>query len=381
MLFNFDVKVGPSGSPTTLTNVQTVNVNAGRRAQIDNFTATTCTIVCRYPTGYASPVTAAVPGARLAITMAETGTGSYFTEIFVGKVTDVSVEYGIPYQSGVGNADYLTITGEGALAELARTSGNGYAMAANTVESQLVTASTQSGVFVVPVDSTTFSGKSASAATVSGSWADWLNQMAFTFAGRIGDLEAATLSGYAPIGVYTTSTAHFSDVPGAQTIAYNNVTFDSIAQNYFTQITVDPDAYAPQIASSGSAPYRNFTINTWSSSTGTATDLANYYLNLYNAPALAVSSIHVYIDEAKAAAGFDSMLTLANSQGFHLGVGLQVPIVFRGQTYTCVIEGAALSATPSRVSWTLYVSGAILNDYLIFNNAVLGTLDNNRLGF
>jgi len=55
--------------------------------------------------------------------------------------------------------------------------------------------------------------------------------------------------------------------------------------------------------------------------------------------------------------------------------------MFRGVTYTCIIEGGAMSATPSSCSLTLYVSGADLNAYLILDNLVLGKLDENKLGF
>lgn len=381
MYWDFRVAIGPVGSQTILTNVQNVNVRTGRQAQIDNYTATTATVVCRYPNGYATPITAAVPGARVSISMSETGTGSYTTGLMIGRITDVSVQYGIPYGSSVGQADYLTITVEGALARLARSSGNGYAMAASTVESQFVTASNQSGVFINPINSTVFAGKSASAATVNGSWADWLNQMAFTFAGRIGDYQNIEVSAYAPAQVRTTAVRHFSDAGGALAMKYDQIEFDSIAQNYFTQVTVDPDAFAPQTASSGSVPYRNLTLNTWSSSTTSATDLAQYYLNLYSSPQLAISSIHCYLDDAVQAQGFADIVTNGNANMFVLGVGTQMPVVFRGTTYTCVIEGATLSATPERVGWTVYVSGAILNNYLVLDDLTLGTLDNNRLGF
>jgi len=55
--------------------------------------------------------------------------------------------------------------------------------------------------------------------------------------------------------------------------------------------------------------------------------------------------------------------------------------VFRGVTYTCIIEGGAMSATPGSCSLTLYVSGADLNAYLILNNTVFGKLNNNKLGY
>ena len=381
MLWDFEVTLDPFGTATDIPNVQSVNISAGRQAQIDNFTATRCTIVCRYPNGYYSPISGLLPGAEIMVETSETGTGAYGCIPFLGKITDVSVQYGIPYASNVGNADYLTLTCEGALAQLARTSGNGYSMAAGLVTTQLASANTESGVLVGTLQAGYFGARSASAATVSGSWADWLNKLAFTFAGRIGDWEEVRLCNYQPVAVYTTAQPHFSDTGSSVAIPYDQISFDSIAQNYFTQITVDPDGFAAQTVSTGAAPYRNFTTNTWSSSTGAATDLANFYLNLYDDPSIAVSGLHVNVNTTKAAEGFYQILNSGQTNGTHLGVGLQVPVVFRGTTTACIIEGGSLSATPGSVSWTIYVSSADLNSYLVLDNPVLGKLDDNKLGF
>lgn len=382
MLWDFEVTLDPVGTPVDIPNVQSVTVTAGRQAQIDNFTATRCTIVCRYPNGFYSPISGLLPGAEIMVEASVTGTGQYPTTPFRGYITDVSVQYGIPYASNVGNADYLTISCEGALATLARTSGNGYSMAADDVFDQATTASIQSGISVNAIPSAYFQARSASAATVSGSWADWLNQMAFTFAGRIGDYaDTVTLSNYQPVATLTTADMHFSDTGSSLSIPYDRIDFDSIAQNYFTQVTIDPDGYAAQTVATGAAPYRNLTLNTWSPSTGNATDLATYYLNLYDDPSLAVSALHVNVNTDKAGNGFFVILTQSVANGFPLGVGVQVPVVFRGTTTACVIEGAALSATPAGVSYTVYVSGADLNSYLVLDNPVLGKLDSNKLGF
>jgi hypothetical protein len=62
-------------------------------------------------------------------------------------------------------------------------------------------------------------------------------------------------------------------------------------------------------------------------------------------------------------------------------IGVQVKVLFRGQSYVCIIEGGSLSASPDRASLTLYVSGADLNAYLVLDNQTLGRLDYNKLGF
>jgi len=374
MLWEFEVQYIPlsGGSLTSLSNVQSVAIQAGRQALIDNFSSARATVTLRYPNGYLSPLTGMLPGAEIVITARDAETNFTF-QPFAGWVADVSVNYGIPYEGGVGNADYLTISCETSLAKLARTSGNGYAMAADTVPNQVATATTQTGV---TVNSLRLSGKSASAATVSGSWADWLNQLAFSFAGRIIDTTVVYVTNYQPAVVSNTK---FSDTATATQIRYDNISFSSWSQNYYTQVTIDPTDYSAQIASTGSAPYRNLTINTYSGSASEAADLANWYLNNYDQPALGLASFTVNMNDPKSAnlkALFDASAAVASWP-----TGVQVALDFRGTTYNCVIEGGSISATPHDATMTFYVSAADLNAYLVLDDAVFGKLDYNKLGF
>jgi hypothetical protein len=205
--------------------------------------------------------------------------------------------------------------------------------------------------------------------------------MAFTFGGRISDGAETALLSFQPIEDYSTNSSFYLSDTGTG-IPYDQITVDSLAQNYFTQITVDPDAYAAQTVATGSAPYRNYTVNTWSPSTGAATDLANWYLNNYDDPALSVSALHINMNDARTnpvRSFFVSASGLVTTGAFPIGV--QIKVLFRGQTYVCIIEGGSLSATPDRASLTLYVSGADLNAYLTLDNPTFGKLNENKLGF
>jgi len=389
MLWNFEAKYSTDNGATftTISNLQNVTITAGRQAQIDNFTASRLSLTFRYPNGFASPAADLLPGAHIYVT-AQTTSGGFSFDAYYGYITDVSVEYGIPYASSVGNADYLIITAEGGLAKLARNSGNGYAMAAGFVadasvpaDGQIGKAQVESGVAVSTPFVSYYATRQASAATVSGSWADWLNQLAFTFAGRISDGREVALLTFQPIADYSTNSAYYLSDTGTG-IPYDQITVDSLAQNYFTQVTVDPDGYAAQTVSTGAAPYRNYTVNTWSPSTTGATDLANWYLNNYDDPTLAVSALHINMNDSATGNVRDFFVSASSVATFGaFPVGIQLKVLFRGQTYVCIVEGGALSATPERVGLTLYVSGADLNAYLILNNATFGKLDFNRLGF
>jgi len=97
---------------------------------------------------------------------------------------------------------------------------------------------------------------------------------------------------------------------------------------------------------------------------------------------LSVSALHINMNDPDAAgvrSFFVSASALVTLGAFPIGV--QIKVLFRGQTYVCIIEGGSLSATPDRTSLTLYVSGADLNAYLVLNNGTLGRLDENKLGF
>ena len=52
---------------TTLSNVQNININIGRQAMLDQYSASTASLTIRYPTGYASPIADMVSGTYIRI--------------------------------------------------------------------------------------------------------------------------------------------------------------------------------------------------------------------------------------------------------------------------------------------------------------------------
>lgn len=381
MQWTFNVTLDPNGTPTVLTNLQSVSVNTGRQALMDNFRATTATIVCRYPNGYASPISGLIPGAQILISMEELGTGSYAFNVFSGEITDVQVEYGIPYVSNVGNDDYLTITLEGHLGKWARSNGNDYALARDTVSNQVTAAVIETGLSAFAYPTGYFGARYAAATTITGSWADWLNNLIFTFAGRLlDDDNSISVRNFEPAETITTE--FFSDVVGVNKVQYDKIDFDTLAQNYYTQVTVVPPSGVEQIASSGSPPYRNLQLNgNLSDTNGQALDVANWYLGNYDNPSLALASLHVNMNDASAQYIKNIIRGTLPFGTTCLGVARQVNVTFRGTTYTVIIEGAALSASPGECGLTLYVSAADLNNYFILNSTTFGVLDTNKLGF
>ena len=370
---------------TALTNVQSIYLSVGVQAQLDQLRANTGTIEIRYPTGYASPISQLVQGTYIKIMNNTNPAAAYL--LWVGRISDISVQYGIPYVNVpmvgfLGNADYLTISVEGSFASLGRMAGNDYAMAAGTLATQLTTAGTQTGLSIGWLGS---SSQAGAAATISGTWADWLAKTALSANARMWNTKDNSLFDVtivSPFYQYTTQN-YFSDVrPQPEvTASYDQITFEGYADNYWTQISVDPDGLATQTVtlSGATVPYRTYVVNTNNATTGQALDFANYLLGNYSTPKLSISSVSC-IAEAQT---LDMLLDkfAGVTQSFARIPGVQTSVQFRGTTYQCLIEGVTMSATPTGARFTFYLSGADLNQYLILDDLFYGKLDSNKLGY
>lgn len=360
----------PSGSFTTLSNVQSISFRGGRRSQLDAYGASGATIVARYPSGYASPIAALVPGTAIEILTPNVANpyGIY------GKIRNVNVTYGIPYASTVGVADYIEIDIEGAFAEAGRMNGASYAMAAGTLADQITTMNAQTGL-----TASSNTSQQMAATTISGTWGDWVNSSLVTINGRMADFGAIGGIFVRSPYVASTCTVNFSDTTNnATNQVYDQIRFDALADNYYTQVQVDPESYSIQTATKAGAttPYRTLTVNTFNSSAAQAADLATFLLSQYGTQKFAISQISC-IAEAQNSFKLDKM-GLSGTQEL---IGAKVNVTFRGTTYTCIIEGVSFNATPDGARWTYDVSGADLNNYLVLNDAVFGKLDSNKLGY
>jgi hypothetical protein len=368
---NYSVEISPDNVTfTALTNVQDITINIGRQRQLDAYSASTGSVTMRYPTGYASPITNLVSGNFVRI---KNLTSAY--TLFTGVINNVDASYGIPYAGGVGQADFLTFSIEGTFARLGRSQGNDYSMAANTLTNQVANCSTQSGITVT---STNTYQNSMAATTVSSTWGDWLNKVLVTMNGRMHD-------GFTPGVVYIYSPfdsvladVNFSDTTNnATNQVYDQINFGSYADNYYRQVTVDPENFAAATVQTGSAPYRTLLTNTFNASTSQATDYANYLLQNYDTQGQALLSISCFAEAQKTF----KLDALTGSGSLAIYPGTQVTVTFRGTVFTCIIEGVSMTATPESSRYTFYLSGADLNAYLKLDNTVFGRLDYNKLGY
>lgn len=361
----------PGGSFTTLTNVQEISFFGGRRNQLDAYNASNIRIVARYPSGYASPIAALVPGTYVQVLSPNIAGYPYG---FGGKIRNVNVTYGIPYQSSQGPADYIEIDVEGGFAEVGRMSGNGYSMASGTFGTQIVTMNAQTGLTANGGTNTVMAGT-----TINGTWGDWLNSSLVSINGRMSDFGSVGFLIIQGPYVNKVCTVNFSDTTNnATNQLYDTLRFDALADNYYTQVQVDPESYAIQTVTKAGAttPYRTLTVNTFNSSTAQATDLANFLLSQYQTQRFAISEISCLAERQNS-----FQLDKLGLSGMAEMIGARVNVTFRGTTVTCLIEGVSLTATPESARYTYYVSGADLNNYLVLNDAVFGKLDSNKLGY
>ena len=368
MPFTYTAEYSTDGSTwTALSNVQSVSGFCGRQKLVDTFEPSRMTIGIRYPTGYASPITALVTGTQIRVKRS----GATYT-LWFGRIRNVVVSYGIPYEGGVGNADLLTLECEGALAEFGRLQGNDQVIDQDLVTYQLSDISTYTGITF----GTTFgvsNSPTLATSTVSGSYAEWFN----TFANSVG---ATIKDGSGQVGVYTkdfigTLPVEFSDVLNNATHqVYDGIQFDAQAADYYTQVEVNTNSVGTVTAEVGSAPYRTLRINTFNVSTLQAQDVADYWLGIYNPPTFGINEI-TCLAEAQ------NVMDLELGYGWWDLPGYNTNVSFRGTTYYMTILGVSIDATPDSARYTYYVADTSLYPYEVLDDPIYGQFDNRKLSW
>jgi hypothetical protein len=370
-IIQYQVEVGADYSTltTVVDNVQNVSLTYGRQKPLDAYSANTGNVVVRYPDGYTSPNALFITGTWVRISV-RLGTSGTFRQLFVGRITDVVVNYGIPFSGGVGNADFVTLTCEGNFAAFGRVQGNSYAMTAGTLSAQAGQCTTQTGLDIST--SSGFGGTQAfPATTISSTWGDWVNRAVLTMNGRLIDISDGILMVnpyYKISGFY----GNFSDtLNNASNHSFEQIAFTSLADSFYTQVTVDPESFAAATVETGVAPFRTYLVNTFNASTSQATDFANYLLSTYSTATTRILSVTCNLSAQNG--GIPS---------YSMGeIGSTVTVTFRGVTLNCVLEGATFSGNPTQASATFYLSAQDLNNYLTLDDAVYGKLDENKLGY
>lgn len=361
-----------SGYIELTSEVTSLNLQSGRIAQLDTYGATSGEFSIRLTSTNSADLALVKVGCPVVLAATSTDYATAARRSYL-KIADIRYEYGIS-----ANSDFVVFSLEGQLAQANRSILDSYSLSSGTITSQLSTVSAQVPGTYQWVDSTvenpTLDG------TTINSVADWLQMVVTTLNCRIRDLEqnCKLVSKYYyvswsdPIGgksfVLTDGTLTLASTEIG--VNYEGFTHSSLGENYYTYIIVDPESHAAQTA--GTSKERVLSLSTLNYNTSQAQDYANYLLNTYDDPQNRPQSLAINGQSTNADLIFNTLRTM---------VGSSFPIIFRGNRTTAVIEGFGYSATPDQSSWTVYVSGADLNNYLILDDASRGVLDSNRLGY
>lgn len=304
---------------------------------------------------------------------------------FAGYIQDVQYEYAI-----VAAEDQCVVTIEGVMSFLGRRELTAFTTTETRTINQSVEICTEVGVSSL---STAGGGRSlCTTQTYTGNALDLVNELIVTESGFMneqyfaGDPASAVV--FVPRNrlndpelVGTSGPVIFSDVAASSTYAlyYDQITFKSAADNFYTQVTVEPQGLATQVASKGAKPYRGLTINTLDSTTAQADDLAEYLVNMFASKTSYPTSLTVTYERQDTAAKqqiFEDMLLSGNY------VAVRGRVVLRGTTYNVMIEGANIATNVfGTTQITFFFTSEAMNNFLLLDDTVYGTLDTNRLGF
>jgi len=350
--------VGPSSS--SIGSILSFNWSAGRTAKSNQFSAGTGSLTVRNPQS--------LPAAIVLDALVQFSINSQ--QVCAGYVTNIQYEYGI-----VASEDIAIISFEGYIARLGRGYLKNFLMGGGTTGGEAVrVGNALTGVAATVTNVSTRSNTSSG--FISGDAGNIINQLVATEQGRLRE-QASSLIFYGrdvTLDATQAPTSYtgfkFTDSnPKTTGIAYDVVTFASLTDNYFTQITVTPEGLSTAQAGNGT---RNLQISTYDESDEQAENLADYTLGEFNTSTSVPVSITTknslpwLLDPAKVIAA---------------GVAYRLPIELRGTTYDSVIEGWSITATPDDVRYTFTVSGYPQNNFFILDDPIYGRLDFNKLSF
>ena len=374
--FEWRIDFYSGGAWQTLPSVQLINIFRGRRLQIDDYSIDSMTVESQFPSSWTvepklgDPVVAYIykPGVV---------TGMDHFGAFYGNIRDVKINYGY-----VTNEDRVTITCEGIQADWGRAQLNSFALAEKLTEDQVFDVGTQVGLPIAP-----FNGRSiASAQTYTGNAFALVNLITRTEEAR---MAAAAVTYHATPEIYwygrnnpPQTTYYWNDgtgTPQLYQMKYEQIQFRSSADNYYTSVTITPDTVASQTATTGVTPIYSWQKNTVDYTTSQALNHAEWVLNNFRSKDQTMASI-TFTDVQQIPTTIPSFNTQVISLIME-PIGTLGNISFRGDVFKTILEGISISATPEKTRVTVFTSGQDTNAYLILNNAVFGTLDNNKLGF
>lgn len=356
---------------TELLDVLSFSADIGRTGIVDTYSPSSATVTYRRTSG-STPI----PPIGTMIYIVDYTTGSTAQQIaenndlvYVGYVRDAVVNWGINSAE-----DTVTIDCESYLAVLGRNVLPSTNFSHDNLADYIDTIETASGATITLVNAG--SDEEIHQVTWTDSVAALMRLITNTVYGRMSEgVNAVTL-----LAKNTVRTAEwkFSDNNGGTYQEYDDIRYESLGDNYYTQVQVNYPNDNQAVAGTGT---RVLSIDTLARNATNASTLANYYKNTFGTPVMGLAQISAKASR-QATFRLSKLVAPAGVQaGTYACVGTQMEVDFRGSILTVIVEGVSVSGDPNDSRYTFYVSPGDLNSYLVLNNSVLGRLDFNRLGF
>ena len=341
--------------PVSITNIQTVTVTSGRRVLTDFYAAGRATINGRRP----DLLPTINIGDTVTLRLYNPNTTPTSLVVLPLRVADLQITYG-----ATAAMDTWTLSLEDAFATLGRGRITRTWSAGTTTKVAFEDVCTDLGLSYNTVVSQT--PKTLSATTVT-------DENALNVMQTIVNTEQGLLYAYSTgLALYTrgwqqyTTFYAFGDAGGANT-TYQQVQFMSMADNYATYVLVTINGGTPTVAGTGDYSYR---LDTYALNGSEALSVAQYVQGALQDTTAVPNTLSVLLNTETSTRTLDA---INNQSG--------VTLTLRGQTYTANIIGWTISSTPEQTRVTFQLAGTEQYNYLVLNNSVYGTLNNNRLGF
>lgn len=335
-----------------LSNVQSASMTNGRTKITDQYRSGTATITGRVPSS--------LPTINIGDTVAIYWWYDDYGNNEIMRVADLQIEYGT-----IPSLDTWTLTCEDAFAILGRATVS----TSWSVSTNCFTAAYNVGlpIGVTFIDSPPVQPIRADAQTI-------VDTNALDICSTLAQTEQALMVAHADTiewrgrGWQTyLSPLNFTDTgTGTLPVKYDALNFTGLADNYTEEVYVAIRNGAT--VQFGTGNY-SLTVETYSLDEAQANNLAAF--------------IAGQLDNKEAVPYSISCLVNAqtNYGWSQIEVGQSLIITFRGSTYQTVIIGFQISGDTSQTRITLNLASAAYFQFLTLNNAVLGMLDYNKLGW
>lgn len=361
-----------NGTYTTLTGVQSVNINRGRQRFQDPFPQTTCTVELIPANSYALPLAI---GQFIDVRDTNSGTSPCY---FAGQITDVTRTYDIPFNAGTGSApgDRITITASGGTGAVGSALLSNYSLPSQAVSVSLDNVISNANITYLYEE--TFVRNSAQ--TLDGSMLDAVNTLLQTAQMLIDDLDTQRSGTKRGLFTYVNRASSslgfaYSDTGSTR---YKNLQFESSAQSTFNWVEVDATGVGTSVTAKGSAPYNALKYNTFNVSAADASSLSNYLYELLSGQLAPVPFV-LGTDTATASTCMN-VVRMAYGSSLNSAIGEVAEITFRGATVSAQVQGLSASFYPDRGSVQLFFSPSLGVPFTL-DSSTNGVLDTNRLGY